>query len=839
MLLLATIAFVAIYFYYAQELPDIKSVQDYQPPVLSQVLADNGQPIGEFWTQCRIFLPYEKMPMLLRQAFVAAEDQRFFEHRGVDMRSIIRAFVANLKAGQVRQGGSTITQQITRSILLSSERTMDRKIKEAILATRLERRLDKEQILTLYLNQIYLGNRAYGVGAAARNYFHKNVSELNLAEIALIAGLPSAPNLFSPLINPEKARERQVHVLTRMLNVGIIDVSQMRQALNQELEIYEAGIDKTFTVPEAAYFVEEVRRIVKDNYGDEALYKGGLKIYTTLNLEVQKAAYQAIRQGLKKIAKRQGWMGPIGYVEPEKIQERAAQIAKKIAKQDQEDYINWPEQTEDIIVNEITLDPDKKYKAIITGFIGKNTQVLVGKKAGIIPRENLKWARKFSNRRANYDNGNYIYDPRRILRVGDIIWVKFIADSEFALFQPPDIQGAIFAMDPESGEVKALVGGYDFKQSEFNRAVQSLRQPGSAFKPFVYAAALDKGYSFETQILDMPAEYILGNGEIWRPKNYGDFKGPTTFRNALIFSRNVPTVKIVADIGIDYLTAYTRKFGLTSPIDKYLSMALGANGVSLSEMVPAYATFLNQGKYEEPIYIRKIVDGQGHILEAVKYNQYQRIITPESNNPGMTRVADDVKLNSELFEQNKVWLDKDNLSLTEKELKILYGTEIPEGYVVTPQTAYLVVNLLKGVVDGGTGTRVRQLKRPAAGKTGTTNDETDTWFIGFVPDLVAGVWVGFDEIKPIGRRETGGRTAAPIFTEFMENAVGNLEPTKFERPANFPGGDMASMIGGSAIYGPRDYFEDFSIEENTDRAGAFFEEELEELTVDQPDNLLE
>ncbi|MFH1874483.1 MAG: PBP1A family penicillin-binding protein [Pseudomonadota bacterium] len=837
--MLITTAFVAVYFYYAKELPDIKSAEDYQPPVLSQVKAGDGQVIGEFWTECRIFLQFEKIPPLLRQAFVAAEDQRFFEHRGVDIRSIVRAFKANLKAGEVTQGGSTITQQITRSILLSSERTIDRKIKEAILATRLERRLDKEQILTLYLNQIYLGNRAYGVGAAARNYFHKNVDELNLAEIALLAALPSAPNLFSPLNNPDKARERQSHVLNRMLTEKIITSAQMQQALEQKLNIYVAGIDKDFTVPEAAYFVEEVRRLVKENYGDKALYKGGLKIYTGLNLDMQKAAYQAVHQGLEKIAKRQGWTGPVDYVEPKDIEKKAAEIASQISKQQPGDYIVWPADISNQEITKLVLDETKPYQAIVVGFIGDDTQVLVGNVAGIIPKENLKWAREFSNKRANYDDASFISDPRRILRVGDIVWVKYIAGAEFALFQPPEVQAAIFAIDPYSGEVKAMIGGYDFKQSEFNRSIQSLRQPGSAFKPFVYAAALDKGYNYETQILDMPVEYILGNGQIWRPKNYGDYKGPTSFRNALVFSRNIPTVKIVADIGTDYLTAYARKLGLTSPLDKYLSMALGANGVSLSEMVPAYATFLNNGKYREPIYIRKIIDAKGQVLQAVKPSKYQELITPKAEAVKMSAAADNVKLNSKLFEQNKVWLEKDKLNLTENELKILYGDEIPEGHVITPQTAYLMVNLLKGVVEGGTGTRVRELKRPAAGKTGTTNDETDTWFIGFVPDLVAGVWVGFDEIKPIGRKETGGRTAAPIFVDFMQEAVQGFEAKNFERPAHFPGGDMATLIGGSAVFGPRDYFEDFSVEENADRAGVFFEEDLEEYSTDQPGNPLE
>ncbi len=826
--LISTLGFVIIYFYYAKDLPDIHSLEDYKPPILSQVMADDGTVIGEFWAECRIFLAYEKIPKKLIQTFIAAEDSRFFEHKGVDMRSIVRAFIANLKAGEVTQGGSTITQQITRSLLLTSERSIDRKIKEAILATRLERQLDKEQILTLYLNQIFLGNRAYGIGAAARNYFHKTVDELDLAEMALIAGLPSAPVSFSPLNHPEAAKERQTHVLNRMLDQNIITKQEMEAALNKKIVIYYAGVDKDFTMPEAAYFVEQVRRLVKDKYGDDTLYKKGIKIFTAMNIDMQKAAYQAVRDGVDAVAKRQGWTGPLMHMESKDIDKQAKIFQKELLEKQHQKYIIWPLDNRD--ANIATLEQGGVYKAIVTGFNGKNTNLLVGDALGVMGVDSLKWAREFSTDRVNYDDGNFVSDPRKILNVGDIIYVKYLDGERFGLYQQPLVQSSLFSMDPHSHEVKALIGGYDFKTSEFNRAIQALRQPGSSFKPFIYAAALDKGYNYETTIVDAPVQYVVG-GKIWRPKNYSDYKGPMAFQNAIILSRNIPTVKIVADIGTHYLTGYIRKFGITSSIAKYLSMALGANAVTLEEMVTGYSVFLNQGVYHKPIYIRNILDVEGNVLEDNMVLEKTELIASDTkkeiNLPDKITEND---LNTELFIDNEPWIEKDGLRLSQINIKTLYGEKIPPDHVITPQTAYLMVNLLKGVVERGTATRVKALGKPAAGKTGTTNDETDTWFIGFVPDLLAGVWVGFDEISSIGKKETGGRTAAPIFIEYMKEATKNFEAKNFTPPPDFPIKDIASISGGSAIFGPRYIFDASNSPSNPDRAGAFFEEDLEEYS---------
>ncbi len=815
-ILFSTVAFVTIYFYFARGLPDIRSLEDYKPPVLSQVFDDDGNEIGEFWTECRIFLPYEKIPKRVAQAFVASEDSRFWEHKGVDMRSIVRAFVANLKAGDIKQGGSTITQQITRSILLTNERTMTRKVKEAILATRIERTLNKEQILTLYLNQIFLGNRSYGIAAAARNYFHKSVDDLNLAEMAVIAGMPTAPMLFSPITHPEDARQRQLHVLSRMVEEDIITKEEMAKALAEKLTIYTAGVDKDNTSPEAAYFVEQVRRLVKEKYGDDILYHKGLKIYSTVSSEMQHAAYKAVRHGVEKLDRRQGWRGPIEHINPADIPIRAHTIAAIILQKQNQGKMSWPPQQGEKASDVINFEPDKTYEAIVTSFKDNDTQIIVGNVNTVISRPDPKDDRAFG------------IDTKRGLKAGDIVLVRRTDGGNFVLAQQPKVQSALFSMDPHTAEVKAMIGGYDFGKSEFNRATQALRQPGSSFKPFAYAAALDKGYTYNTTIMDSPVNYVVGRNEFWSPKNYGGgYKGATPFRNAIVFSRNVPTVKIVADIGTHYLTAYQRKMGVTTPIEKYLSMALGANAVYLSEMVPAYVTFLNEGVYKPPIYIRKIEDAKGNLLEENKFEGEESAEQKKEDYISKPLAANSIELRTDLFETGKQWIEKDKLVLTDVELKTLYGNEIPPGHVITPQTAYLMVNLLKAAVEGGTGTRVRALGKPAAGKTGTTNDETDTWFNGFVPDLAAGVWVGFDEIKKLGSGETGGHTAAPIFLEYMIDATKNIETRDFKPPAGFPVERIATLTGGSAITGSRVGLEAFVEKGGADRAGEFFEEDLE------------
>jgi penicillin-binding protein 1A len=495
--------------------------------------------------------------------------------------------------------------------------------------------------------------------------------------------------------------------------------------------------------------------------------------------------------------------------------------------------------------------PEKLYRAVVTGFEGNNIKILVGRREGRIPHKGYRWARTFNPESAAYNDANYLNDPGTKFKTGDVINVRSLTPApspattasadkpegrgrqgegdEFSLAQRPIVQGALFSLDPHTGEVKAMVGGYDFADSEFNRATQAVRQPGSSFKPFIYSAALDKGYKYTTPIMDSPVVYSVGVGQpAWAPKNYGNkFSGLTTFESDLIHSRNIPTVKIAHDIGLHYLTAYVRKMGLTTTVWKYLSMALGANGVYLSEMVPAYSTFAAGGIRPAPVYIKKIVDNDGKVLEEHTPKPPEEPMESKEVSEDDARKMDD--LNTALFEDAQKYIEGDHLVLRKEELKILYGSVIPEGYAITPQTAYLMTRLLQEVVERGTGTRVKALGKPAAGKTGTTNDETDCWFIGFVPDLSAGVWVGFDNIAKIGGRETGGKTAAPIFLEYMKEATKDFEPRDFAPPEGLNPARAAQMTGGSAVY-----FRGYSfLREGTggtqrmgDRAINFFEEDM-------------
>jgi penicillin-binding protein 1A len=716
--LLALLAAVAGYQYISQDLPKINSLMDYRPPIITTVYAEDGRKIAEFFKERRVVTPLSEVPSLLVNAFVAAEDSRFFQHQGIDPFSILRAALKNLEAGTIKQGGSTITQQVTRSFLLTPERSYIRKIKEIILSYRIEKAFTKEEILFLYLNQIYLGHGAYGVQAAAENYFGKSVEALSLAECAVLAGLPQAPTRYSPFRHPDQARARQVYVLNRMVEEGFISRDQADEALSVKLDIKPR---RNIYVEQVPYYTEHVRRYVENKYGADALYNQGLQIHTAVNIDVQKMAEQEVNKGLQAIDKRQGYRGPV----------------KSLAAHETEAFLQ--EQAAEL--ESIPLHPGRVTPAVVTQVNdqAKTVRVRIGPDSGVLMLTDMAWARKPNPDLAHYEAR--IRQPSTALKTGDLILVK-IKDSRrdphapwpVALEQEPLVQGALLCLETETGLVKAMVGGRDFNETQFNRAIQSRRQPGSAFKPIIYAAALDrrftdpkKVYTPATMIIDSAVVFEdRARAQSWKPKNYKEtFYGPTLLREALAQSRNVITVKILQDIGVDYAIEYARNLGITADLTRTLSLALGSSGLSLFELTRAYSVFANQGFLVEPVFVLKIIDRDGNVLEEA------------------------------VSERRKV-IEKD--------------------------TAFIMTSLMESVVQHGTGQRIKALGRPAAGKTGTTNDMYDAWFIGYTPEYITGVWVGFDTEAPLGKTETGSVAASPIWLEFMKQLLANESVKAFQAP---------------------------------------------------------
>ncbi len=797
------LSIIALYLIFSRDLPKLDGLKDYRPPVASEVFSSDGTKIAEFWTEKRYLLSQQEMPKVIIQAIVASEDDRFFEHKGIDYQGIFRAFIENLKAGHLVQGGSTITQQVVKSLLLTREKTFSRKIKEAILATRIERHFNKDEIINLYLNQTFFGNRAYGVEAAAQNYFHKSAKELSIAEAAMIAGLAKAPSSTSPLHDPTAAKNRQEYVIQRMYEVGYITKDQLKEANAYPLKIYESETDKDFNNHYAPWFTEYIRRTLQEKYGDQAPYTRGFRIDTTVDLSMQKAADAAVDRGVRELDKRQGYSGPVRKISPDALSKFADESHLKIIDEESEGMAKdiLHQSTPDEILKQPTpLHANKYYEAVITNVDSAKQElgVRVGHVNGLIKMADYGWARKRDTNSQGYDGGIYIRDPKGTFSVGDVLQVKLkeaadldpkkgyvLGSTYFTLEQNPEVESALFSYEPETGFVRAIVGGKDFRQSEYNRAMQALRQTGSSIKPSIYSAALDKGYTPNSIIEDSPIYYEVTPGRFWSPQNYGGgFKGPTSFRSGLVNSRNVVTVRILMDIGCDYVTAYMRKLGITTPIQRYYSMALGSNDMKLYELSRAYGTFATGGILPELVTIKRMTDRDGNVLE--EYHPRQIVSFTDQlasqNNKGKSSKANG-GYNQELMDAGQKWIDSDHLKLTDAEKKILYGDYIPEGYTISPRTAYTMVQLMNDVVNYGTGFKVKELKRPAAGKTGTTNDETDTWFVGFVPDnLFAGVWVGFDAIKKIGAKETGGHTAAPIFLYYMQQVLKDRPVAQFVIP---------------------------------------------------------
>jgi penicillin-binding protein 1A len=689
-----------------RDLPDIHNLKDYRPSITTRVYSDNDRLIDEFFLEDRRFIPINKVPKYVAQAFIAAEDSRFFQHEGIDFYGMVRAFVKNVTHGAIVQGGSTITQQLAKAIYLSPERSLTRKIKEAVLAYRMDRYLKKYEILNLYLNQIYLGHGTYGIEAASQCYFGKSARDLNLAEAALLAGLPKAPSRYSPFVSLEKAKQRQAYTLNRMVEDGYITEAEKERAEKMPIRLNTAG-PKGKVAP---YFTENVRRYIVAKYGSEALYKEGLEVYTTLNFEMQQAATAAVERGLQELEKREGTRVSIRRVPAAKVGQFTARVEKEISKKPLE---------KGQVVEAVVESVDEGDRVVY---------LLVGRRKAAASFDHIHLA---ANAAKDVEMGK-MYNPAGLFSPGDVVEARLVEKPQkeplkLSIELHPAVQAAFLCMDARTGEIKAMVGGRDFRRSEFNRATQSRRQPGSAFKPLIYTAAFDKGLTPATIVMDSPVVFkdALGDSD-WRPKNFdAKYHGPTTLRDALVYSRNVVTIKVLKDIGVRYAVDYARNMGIESPLSENLSLALGTSGVTVQEMVRAFGVLANEGKKTEPYFIRKIVDRTGSIFEEHVPN-----VEP----------------------------------------------------VIDAKVAYITTSVLQDVVQRGTGWRVRAIGKPVAGKTGTTDEYKDAWFVGYTPSLVAGVWVGYDDGRPLGKAEVGGVAAAPIWLYFMEKALAGQPAENFRVP---------------------------------------------------------
>jgi penicillin-binding protein 1A len=734
-LILFLLSAAALFFYYSRNLPDYQPLKERNLNASSIVYSEEDEVIGKFLLENRLPISYDRIPKLVIHAFVAAEDAEFFRHRGIDYKGIARALLRNLIAGRIVQGGSTITQQVTKTFFLTPQRSLMRKLKEAAYAFGLEHNLTKEEILSLYLNNIYLGNGSYGIEAAAESYFNKRTEQLNLAEIALMAGLVKAPSRYSPINNFTRAKNRQAYVLGRMAELGYITPEQKERALRAPIRLQSR--DSAY-FSKAPYFTEFIRHQVEKKYGKDKLYQEGLRIYTTLDLSLQKAAQRAVEAGLRDLDKRQGFRGPIRALSSEELK---ALTKKKGAFS--------PLTSQDAYEAVILAKDDPK----------KSFLIWVEDRKGSLPHAEMTWALNIKPT-PNYKPGK-VKELSDLLKPGDVVQVKLKEQTRkdqlpiFSLDQEPVAQSALLCLDPKTGHVKAMVGGRDFSESQFNRAVNSRRQPGSAFKPLIYAAAVEKGYTASTVLMDSPIEYSdHDGGSYWAPKNYDKgYMGPITFRNALAHSRNVVTVKILEDIGIGFALKFMKKMGIDSPVKRNLSVALGTSDLSMLEMASAFGVFANGGDRVKPIFIRKIATMKGEVLE--ENDPYTDLEEGEEKEEG--------------DESRQTPAPTPAPPLKER--------------AISPQHAFLMNHLLEGVVQHGTGQRARNLGRPVAGKTGTSSDYADAWFIGYTPSLLAAVWVGFDDKTSLGKNETGARAALPIWMSFMERALSNTPVEPFRVPS--------------------------------------------------------
>jgi penicillin-binding protein 1A len=732
---IAAIAGVAgLLWHFSKDLPDYTQLQNYEPPVMTRVHAGDGSLLAEYANERRLYLPIQAVPKLVTNAFIAAEDKNFYQHPGIDITGIGRAamvFVQNYGSGRRPQGASTITQQVAKNFLLTNEVKLERKVKEALLALRIERAYSKDKILELYLNQIYLGMGAYGVAAASLLYFDKSVHELTIAEAAYLAGLPKGPNNYNPFRHRDEAIARRNYVIDRMVEDGFIAAADGDKARKEPLSVTVRPTGAhTFA---AEYFSEEVRRYLFENYGEKKLYEGGLSVRTTLDPKMQVLARKTMTDGLINFDEVQGYRGPAGKMEIVGVWGIKLADHKSLS-----DIDPWRL----AVVLEVG---DQSARIGLQPARDPGGAVVKAREVGIVPLDGVKWAKPASG------PNKPIQHVSQVLAPGDIIYVEPLKEQgQFRLHQLPEISGAMVVMDPHTGRVLAMVGGFSYDQSQFNRATQALRQPGSSFKPLVYAAAIDNGYTPSTVVLDAPIEVDTGQGGggVWKPENYGGkFYGPSTLRFGLEQSRNVMTVRLAQDIGMPLIAEYAKRFGVYDDLPPYLSYALGAGETTVLRMVTAYSMLDNGGRRVKPTLIDRIQDRYGHTI----FRHDQR---------------------------ECVGCDADKWAAGQAEPSLVDHRE----QVIDPMTAYQITSMMEGVVQRGTATAVREVGKPIAGKTGTTNEEKDVWFIGFSPDIVCGVYLGFDKPRHLGRLATGGHLAAPVVRDFLKVALADKPPIPFRVP---------------------------------------------------------
>ena len=705
--LLSAFSVLAVLWAFSNNLPDYKFLKSYKPSVSSKVYSGDGELVNDFSTEKRIFIPYNAISENVINSFLSAEDKNFYSHPGVDAKGVLRAVVnniSNIVSSRRLEGASTITQQVAKNFLLTNEVSLNRKIKEAILAFRIERALSKERILELYLNQIYLGGGAYGVASASLEYFDKSISELNYDEAALLAALPKAPSRYNPYKDIVLAKFRRDLVLKNLYENNYIDKKQYEKFINNKIILKKRK--KTFR-EDTSYYVEDIRKDVVDQLGFDKVYKEGLNISTPINLNLQKIAIESLREGLVSYDKRKGWRGPL-------LRDKELDNWKdKLDVFRLEKSINW---------NLAIVKKINKFSAEIVTENGFN---------GVIKYENISWIKK---------------DFNEILQIGDVIYAKNISDNIFSLKQLPLVNGGIVVMDPFTGRVLALSGGFSFKKSEFNRATQASRQPGSAFKPFIYALALENGYTPSTLILDAPLVLEQGSDlKVWKPENYGKkFYGPSTLRMGLEKSRNLMTVRIAQDLGLKKIVNFSKKLGIYDNPSELISISLGSAETTLLKLTSAYCSFVNGGKLVKPIMIDRIQDSEGNTI----FNNEKRKC-----------------------------VNCDQISFLSKNYPVI---EDEFFQIFSPQTAYQMTSILEGTVQNGTGKNLKDLNLDLGGKTGTTNGNTDAWFVGFTSKLAIGVYVGSDNPRSLGRYETGAKTALPIFKNFVKNSVKKEDARPFK-----------------------------------------------------------